>query len=262
MLFTPAFLLLFPAIDPAFPRLTPNQAIAMGLVVACVGSASSSSAYWYRRIVALDVAAPLLRVSVPVAVAFSIVAFSVPARGLLATFGGILFFLAVLLGRRRGARAGGEGHGPGGLGRGAMVRQHTSRDGHPFAYRFQAGWVDRAVCAAGAGLVGLTGIGLGPLLTTVLTIRHELPLHLATATSVFVVAITVLGAAVTHSILPLQRDVALPWGLVAMMALAVLLGGQVTPRLARRIPERGMRRALIGMFLIVGALMLPRAVAM
>lgn len=261
MLFTPAFLFLFPAIDPAFPRLTPHQAIAMGLIVPFVGYTSSSSAYCVRRMVAFDVARPLLTASVPTAVAFSFLSFAAPPRWLLAAFGGILLLLACLLVRGPRIRAAHRERlddaedGPG-----QPWRRHTSRDGRVFTYRFRPGWLERAASAAGGAFVGLTGIGVGPIVTTLLQSRQRLPIHLATATSVFVVSVTVLAAALTHALRALWGSLALPWALVGTMALAVLLGGQIAPRLARLVPEAIMRWALIAMFLLVGALMLLRAV--
>ena len=253
MLFTPAFLFLLLVMDPAFPRLTANQAIAMGLIVPCVGSTSSSFAYCIRPMVAFDVARPLLLVSVPMAVAFTFVSLAVPPRWLLLAFGTILFLLASLLVRGRRARAaaveptdvaGDRSAGP--------PRRHTSRDGR----------VERAASAVGGAFVGLTGMGAGAIVTTILHARHGLPVHLATATSVFVVSVTVLAAALTHALLALQRNIALPWGVVGTMALAVLRGGQIAPRLAPRLPEAVLRRALIGTFLILGVLMLARGAGM
>ncbi len=263
MLFTPAFLFLLPAMDPAFPRLTAHQAIAMGLIVPFVGYTSSSAAYCVRRMVAFDVARPLLTASVPMAVAFSFVSTAVPPRWLLLAFGAILFLLACLLMRGRGVRAAagepteGPADRPGGL-----PRRHTSRDGRVFTYRFRAGRVERAASAVGGAFVGLTGMGAGAIVTTLLHARHGLPVHLATATSVFVVSLTVLAAALTHALLALQRNIALPWGVAGTMALAVLLGGQIAPRLAPRLPEAALRRALIGTFLLLGVLMLARGAGM
>jgi uncharacterized membrane protein YfcA len=77
--------------------LSPNQAITMGILVGFVGYASSSPAYCYGHLVAYHVAWPSLAVTVPVAVAFSLVASPAPARWLLVGFGGILFFLAALI---------------------------------------------------------------------------------------------------------------------------------------------------------------------
>jgi len=68
VLFTPSLLFLFPALDPAFPRLDVNQAIALGLIVEFVGYSSAATAYWRQRRVAFEVAGPVLMVALPTAV--------------------------------------------------------------------------------------------------------------------------------------------------------------------------------------------------
>ncbi len=111
----------------------------------------------------------------------------------------------------------------------------------------------------GGAFVGLTGVGLGELITTLLAVRHRFPLHLGTATSVFVVAITVLTAALTHAYFLFQENIGLPWNLVAVMVLAVMVGGQIAPGLARKFSESFLKRALVTMFLLVGFMMVLRA---
>jgi uncharacterized protein len=238
VLFTPAFLFLFPAIDPAFPHLTPNQAVAMGIIVEFVGYTSASSGYCYRRMVAFDMARPLLLISVPTAVALSFVAYAVPPRWLLLAFGAILFLLAALVvwGRRAPAAGALAAQAPTADPPG-VLRRHVSREGRVFSYRFRAGWRERAVSAAAGAFGGLAGIGMGPIVTALLHIRHRVPIHLATATSIFVVAVTVLSAAVSQGILAARRGGGLPWTLLAPVVVAVLVGGQIAPRLARRVPR-------------------------
>jgi uncharacterized membrane protein YfcA len=96
------------------------------------------------------------------------------------------------------------------------------------------------------------------MVTTLLAVRHRFPLHLATATSVFVVAITVLAAALTHSYLLFEGNLDLPWNLVAVMVTAVMVGGQIAPRLAGKVPEWFLKKALIAMFVLVWTLMIWR----
>ena len=100
---------------------------------------------------------------------------------------------------------------------------------------------------------------MGELITTLLAVRHRFPLHLSTATSVFVVAITVLTAAITHAYFLFQEKIGLPWNLVAVMVLAVMVGGQIAPGLARKFSESFLKRALVTMFLLVGFMMVLRA---
>jgi uncharacterized membrane protein YfcA len=102
-------------------------------------------------------------------------------------------------------------------------------------------------------------VGLGEIMTTLLAVRHRFPLHLGTATSVFVVALTVLAAALTHSYFLFQNDLGLPWNLVLVMVLAVLVGGQIAPRLATKLSEVFLKRALVTMFVFVGFIMIWRS---
>lgn len=87
----------------------------------------------------------------------------------------------------------------------------------------------------GGAFVPLTGVGLGEHITTLLAVGHRFPLHLGTATSVFVVAITVLTAALTHAFFLFQENIGRLWNLVAVMVLAVRVGGQIAPGLARKV---------------------------
>lgn len=93
-MFTPSLLFLFPALDPAFPRLDVHQAIALGLIVECVGYSSAALGYWRERRVELDVARPILMITLPTAVLASWVGLAIPDRWVLLIFGLILFGLA------------------------------------------------------------------------------------------------------------------------------------------------------------------------
>ncbi len=94
MLFTPSLLFLFPALDPAFPRLDVNQAIALGLIVEFVGYSSAATAYWRHRRFGFEVAGPVLRISMTSAVLLGWICSAISDRWLLLSFGLILFGLA------------------------------------------------------------------------------------------------------------------------------------------------------------------------
>jgi uncharacterized membrane protein YfcA len=91
---TPILHFLLPALDPDFPRLEVNQVIAMGLIVEFMGSSSATVGYWNQRRVAFDVAAPMLMVTVPTAIALSWFGSIIPDNWLLFMFGFILYALA------------------------------------------------------------------------------------------------------------------------------------------------------------------------
>ncbi len=139
------------------------------------------------------------------------------------------------------------------------MKSLQDRSGRESQYRFSFKLPDSLATAVGGAFVGLTGIGVGEIVTTLLAVHHRFPLHLATATCVFVVTITVLTAALTHSYFLFEGDLGLPWNLVVVMVAAVMLGGQIAPRLAGRFPEWFLKKALIAMFLLVGGIMVWRA---
>ncbi len=111
----------------------------------------------------------------------------------------------------------------------------------------------------GGAFVPLTGVGLGEHITTLLAVGHRFPLHLGTATSVFVVAITVLTAALTHAFFLFQENIGRLWNLVAVRVLAVRVGDQIAPGLARKVSESVLKGALVTLFLLVGFMMVLRA---
>jgi uncharacterized membrane protein YfcA len=265
VLFTPILLFLFPALDPGFPRLDINQAIAMGLIVEFVGYSSAALGYWRQRRVAFLEARSLLLITVPTAVLLSWVGSLVPDKILFLAFGVILFALTVLFVRFHRPETKAPCHSQQGTlaapGNGQdTMKSVVDRSGVEYRYSFKYKFIDFFSSVFGGAFLGFIGIGLGEVTTTLLAVRHRFPLHLATATSVFVVAVTVLIAALTHVYLLFREETNLPWNLLAVMVLAVSIGGQLAPKLAGKLSEKFLKRALITMFLLVGVIMFFRAI--
>ena len=97
VLFTPAFLFVFPVVVPGFPAVTVNAAIGLALFVELFGYSSSVAAYWYRHQIDFDIAAKLLAITVPVAVVARAGSYYVPSDLLMLGFGLLLVVLAVVL---------------------------------------------------------------------------------------------------------------------------------------------------------------------
>lgn len=109
---------------------------------------------------------------------------------------------------------------------------------------------------AGVGLSFVTGfvaslLGLGggiihvPILITVL----QFPVHIATATSTFVLAITAVSASVTHLFRGAYAD---SWSLVLLLAPGVVLGAQLGARLSSRARGGLIVRLLALALFVVG----------
>jgi hypothetical protein len=263
VLFAPAFLFLLPLISSAFPEMTPNEAIGVALSIGTFGYASASIGYLRQRIVDKSLAIRLIAVSVPLAIAARIISFSIPSAVIFMLFGMMLWILAFIVLRsyvlHRNARVPtlavvGSRNGE---------RELIARDGRNYRYSYMMNTTDRAYIGTGGVLVGLIGVGVGEIINTVLLVRHQLPARIAMGTSAVVVTATIISSALTHVAyvtLNGQGGVEFEWRIVALAAPAVLIGGQVGPRLSARLPESAIKMALIFMFLLAGAIMFLRGI--
>jgi len=233
VLFTPAFLFVFPAIVPGFPLLSINAAIGLALFVELFGYSSSVAAYWYRHQIDFNVAAKVLLITVPTAMLARTASYYVPSSVLMVGFGVLLVVLAVILYES-------HEHGPsivdtvaekpelsllavldeayeprtrllsdthdaaetppsdtlGGPASSADERPNGTAvmgDGDD-ATAFHLEWPDAAISALGGILAGLVGIAIGELTQTMLALRRRVPLKLSTGTSALVLHTTIVAA--------------------------------------------------------------------
>lgn len=139
-------------------------------------------------------------------------------------------------------------------------RELRARDGRRYRYAYRLDRKDGGAAVAAGSLVGLIGVGLGEIVNTVLMARHRLPMRVSTGTAIVVVAAAVLASSLTHLAVVLGEggQVAFPWGILFLIAPAVLIGGQIAPHVAARVPESYLKRFLILMFVLAGLLMFFR----
>jgi uncharacterized membrane protein YfcA len=130
-------------------------------------------------------------------------------------------------------------------------RDITDRAGHRFSYSYQL-WKG-VVISTGVGFVSsLLGIGGGVIHVPVMATVLHFPVHIAAATSHFVLAFMAGEATIVHiSTGTLGWDKA---GLQAvLLAIGVIPGAQLGARLAHRVRGDFIIRALAGALLLVGA---------
>jgi hypothetical protein len=79
----------------------------------------------------------------------------------------------------------------------------------------------------------------------------------AAATSVFTVIVTIASASFTQvtALMAAGGVNAIPWNLVVYTVPAVIIGGQIGPRLQGTIPQRTMEKAIAILFGIIGVAM-------
>jgi len=252
VLFSPAFLFLFPALIPSFPRITPNEAIGLAIAIEFFGYTSSVTGYWLRRQIDFAIARRALAYTVPLAVVARAVSYFVPASGLLLLFGFLLVGLAVTLYRVHG-------------------RSHDVVTGYrPKAFflkpepgasfnRWRPDGGDRLILGAAGAFAGLIGIAIGEISNTFLAARKRLPLKISTGTSALILHVTILSALVMNLVIlnaspgPFHAEqIAIPWRVAAIIAPVVIGGGQIGALINSRLKEAAILRGLVTVYLLTG----------
>lgn len=101
--------------------------------------------------------------------------------------------------------------------------------------------------SAGAGVVsGLLGVGGGIIKVPILNLLLKAPIHRSTSTSTFMMGLTAAAGCIAYHV---RGELVL--AVAAPLALGVLTGGRLGPRVAQRIRARGLQRAFVGVLLFV-----------
>ena len=230
-------------------RLPPEVAIGTALVTEIFGFGSGLLAYGRQRVIDYKLGLLMLAATVPLAILGTVLA-GVIEPGI----------LKVVLGVGLAAVAISFLHAPReeeveALSAAAIeeAKKHgadtclTAKDGEEICYR-----VDRKVqgmVTAGVGglFVGLISTGLGELNDYFLLRRCKVPSRVGVATSVFVIAVTVLVASGSHVVRFVEtgpETLLQVASIVVFTAPGVVIGGQVGPAIASRIPDRVMELSL------------------
>ncbi|MFC6940836.1 sulfite exporter TauE/SafE family protein [Salinirubellus sp. GCM10025818] len=277
VLFTPAFLFVFPRVVPGFPSIGVNAAIGLALFVELFGYSSSVAAYWFRHQIDFDVARKVLAITVPVAVVARVGSYAVPSTALMLAFGGLLVVLSVVLYES-------HEHGPSLMD--ALLEKPVSglglTDELPDSYEprtraladggtegagrgsFHLEPLDTAMTVVGGALAGLVGIAVGELTQTMLTVRKKVPVGISTGTSAFVLHLTIVSALITNvALLRFAPSIAgegftVPFGVGIFVAIGCLFGGQMGAYLNSRLSEAAVIRMLMVAYFLVGVLVSVR----
>jgi uncharacterized membrane protein YfcA len=135
----------------------------------------------------------------------------------------------------------------------AQVRTIVDASGESHVYHVDA-WKGVVVSFAVGVFSSLFGIGGGIIHVPFLIVALSLPVHVATATSHFVLSISSLVGAGTFSLLGHVR-----MRTVAVMGIGILVGAQIGARASLRAGPRLIRLILAGMLSLVGLRMILNA---
>lgn len=227
VLFTPSFLVLFPAIVQGFPHLPVNASIGLSLVVEIFGYTSSVAGYWYRKRIDLHVVGKVVLMTAPLAVVGRIASYYVPGGVLIAAFGVILLSLAtiVLMNHKHISELNTQPSNYRAKTRLFSPPQPWTGPGEPsdpqrFHTAFKPDRKDKGTLGAAGLFTGLAGIAVGEIVQTFLILKKRVPLKFSGGTSALTLHLTILTAlAVNVVILFLQppflptKGVAIPWNI-------------------------------------------------
>ncbi|MBI3491108.1 MAG: sulfite exporter TauE/SafE family protein [Acidobacteria bacterium] len=234
-------------------QLPPHVAIGTALVTEVFSMSSGVLGYAWRRLIDYRLAAILAAAAAPMAILGSWLSVRAPGALLRGIFGAAILVIATLLLRSTESAETADRPAPLSASPEAVPRTLVDSLGRTYRYEVR-GRLPLAATSLAAGLgSGLIGIGGGELNTPFMAMRG-VPIRVAAATAVAVMAVTVLAGAITHVLLgePL-------WRLTIWTIPGAILGGQIGSFIANRTPAHRLRQWLSWLFVAVGTTMLVRA---
>lgn len=230
--------LLVPILLFLFPDRDPDTITAMSLLAVFANAASGSAAYAWQRRVDFRSGGWFALATLPGSVAGALIVGYVPRRIFDVVFALVLAGVgAFLLTPRRGVTAVRDPI----TGPGVVRRMMRDREGHTYVYAYRR-W-QGLVISLGVGFVSsLLGIGGGIVHVPAMAIVLHFPVHIAAATSHFVLAVTALEATGTHLAAGSLRGEPLTQALA--IAVGAVGGAQAGARLSTRVRGPLIIRAL------------------
>lgn len=255
VLFTPFFILVLPLISGE--TMSPVEAIYLSLLIEVCGFGSATLGYLRQRVIDFRAAGYSMALSVPFAVLISLFAHRMPEGGLLIILGIALLVMSCLMY---------FAHRTPELGLPPENSPHTRRLidslGKKYVYSFRKTALGGVLSALGGVFVGFVGIGVGEFKTTYFILGQKMPARISVATGVPIVMATVTAAVlariyVTGSGL---ANFGVPWNIAAMCIPAVLLGGQIAPRINRYLNPNHIKLVLFFLFCVMGIVLILRGI--
>jgi uncharacterized membrane protein YfcA len=241
LFFSPFFLLVV--------GLAPAQAIGAGLITELFGTGFGAFSYTRQRVVDFRTVRFLLMTAVPAGIGGALVAHRVDAGILQIVLGTALFILAVIVLYHSTQKT----RLPSGriLDQDKKMTVINARDGNTYSYHTCNRSIGVTLAGIGGFLTGLMSARLPEITTTQLMLRCHIPPRVAVATAIFVLTVTVFFAAGVHAIAAQPA-----WHVVVWSIPGVIIGAQIGPRLAGKVPLHISERVLAILFLAIGVLVI------
>lgn len=263
-LLTPVMILGFPFLHVEV--LTPAEAVGMSLLTEFFGFASGVVGYARRRLIDFMAAKRLVGVAVPAAIAGALLSHVINPAYLRMAYGVFMIVIATIILRHaresvRNPTAAVNGMSTGRIREGAEETVIQASDGKEYRYRICDVRGGRVYTGFGALMSGLISTGIGEVVMPQLVSRCKMPVAVAAATSVFVVAVTVLSGSLMHmATLIVEGGIAnIPWNLVVYTVPGALIGGQIGAKYQGKVSSELMERVIAMLFYFIAILFLISA---
>ncbi len=260
-MFAPIFMIIFPMLGPEYPFEGIAAAIGVALMTEVFGFSSGFVGYYRKGLIDFKSAIPFILVGVPVGIVGAILLnvlheYEEALRG---SYAALMLVLAYVIlkvheSKEAMAAAGGAEAEPDD---GRETRTITGTDGTTYTYKAPRQGKGAVATGIGGFLTGLLGVGIGEVVMPQLVKANKVPIPVAAATSVFSVIVVIASASFTQiSALIAQGGLnAVPWNVVVYTIPAVIIGGQIGPRLHGKVSQRSMEKGIAYLFIVIGLAM-------
>jgi uncharacterized protein len=235
---------LVPALLLLYPNRPPETVTAISLLVASANALSGSTAYARQGRIDYRSGLWFAAATLPGAIAGVFAVSLLPRRAFDALFALVLGGIALLLLRQQLATIRDPLEG-----RGLVFREILDRFGNRYVYQFPL-WKGLGLSGGVGFFSSLLGIGGGILHVPLMSIVLHFPLHVAVATSQFVLMFMTAEASIVHALRGnlSESQVLVEAGLLAAGAVS---GAQLGAWLGQRSPQSAVRRALVFSLVVI-----------
>lgn len=232
--------------------MPPRLAVGTSMTMTVFTGLSAVLAYMRQRRIDWRLGAVTAGLTVPASALGASATNLVPALGLQAVFGFVLAAIALRIGV-------GATHAQPEIprtseGENGWARRVLDVSGREFRYAIRL--VRAAPLLLGAGfLSGFLGVGGGLMIVPIFFTVMGVPVHVAVATSMFLMLFTSGSGAAVHWV---NQNVVLEFA--GPLIAGILVGAQVGPRVAYRLRRRWLERVIAGLLFTIGLWMVVRTV--
>ncbi len=244
--------ILIPILIITHPELSPASLTAIAMIVILANSTSGTIAY--ARMKRIDYRSGIMfsLAAIPGAFFGAHLTRYIPRRGFDIAFGLLMIVAsAFLVLRPKGDSACHEA-------KGRFVTKRLILDAQGFRYEYSFNpWIGIGVSVAVGVLSNILGIGGGIIHVPIMVHVLNFPVHLATATSHFVLITTSLAGTGEHWI---SGDLPKVWDMAVPLAIGAVIGAQFGAAIAKRIHGRWILIGLAAALAIVGVRIFWRSI--